>query len=105
LIEFSSRIDSNVYHHDFMNLSLCWCKMRPMMLQICLMISLIDQYLSTNYHYNLRQMSTRQLAERLTLVYMCFWILHSIPFGIFYEIQPSICCEENLEEVLWKDMY
>jgi len=73
------------------------------MLQICLMISSIDQYLSINYHYNLRQMSTRQLAERLTLVYMCFWILHSIPFGIFYEIQPSICCQENLEEVLWKD--
>ncbi len=105
LIEFTTRIDSNVYHYDLMNLSLCWCKTRPMMLQIRMMISLIDQYLSTNYHCNLRQMSTMQLTQRWTFVNRCFWILHSIPFGIFYEIERSICCEENLEEVLWKDMY
>lgn len=99
LLEFTSRIDINVYHYDLTNMSLFWCKMRAMLLQTCMMISLItvcfssiDQYLSTNHHYNLRKMSTLKLSHYLTLMNICFWILHSIPFGIFYKIDPLIGC-------------
>ena len=70
-----------------------------MIFQMGTMISLttvcfssIDQYLSTNHRYDLRQKSTLKLAQRLTLINVCIWTLHSIPFGIFHEIQLPIGC-------------
>lgn len=95
LIEFTTRIQYHIYHYDLTNRSVVWCKIRPMILQICMMVSLttvcflsIDQYLSTNHRYTLRPMSTLKLAHRLILINICFWTLHSIPFGIFYQIKP-----------------
>jgi hypothetical protein len=98
-IEFTYRIEFYVYDYNLMNISLVWCKIRAMLLQICIMISLttvcfssVDQYLSTSHHYSLRQMSTLKLSQHLTWINICFWILHSIPFGIFYQIDPVIGC-------------
>ena len=99
LIECFYRIQSRAYHYDLTGISQFWCKLRPMLLQIFIMISLttvcfssIDQYLSTNPRYTWRQMSTLKLAQRLTLINICIWILHSIPSGIFYKIQAEVGC-------------
>jgi hypothetical protein len=37
-------------------------------------------------------MSTLKLAHRLTFVAICIWILHGIPYAIFYEIIPPNGC-------------
>ena len=99
LIEYLGRIEYRSYDYDLARLSILWCKARGMIFQTGIMISLttvcfssIDQYLSTNHRYDLRQSSTLKLAQRLTLINVCIWTLHSIPFGIFYEIQLSTGC-------------
>ena len=99
LLEFLARFENRAYGYDPMSMSLFWCKVRPMLHQMSTMISLttvcflsIDQYLSTNHRYDVRQMSTLKLAQRLTLINISCWMIHSIPFGIFYEIQPLVGC-------------
>ena len=44
----------------------------------------VDQFFSTNYRLNLRQMCTLKLARYLTSTLICIWIVHSIVFGLFY---------------------
>lgn len=99
LIQYLARIQYQEYHYDLARISTFWCKARAMIFQISTMISLtsicfssIDQYLSTHHRYETRQKSTLRLAHRLTLINICFWALHSIPFGIFYETQLSTSC-------------
>ncbi|CAF1301850.1 unnamed protein product [Adineta steineri] len=99
LIEFITRIQLNIYGYDLTNISLVWCKIRPMIFHTCMMISLttvcfssFDQYLSTSHYYRLRQMSSLKLSKRLTFINISFWIIYSIPFGIFYEITSVTGC-------------
>ena len=76
-----------------------WCKVRYMLPQISALITYYticfaaaDQFFSTNYLLNLRQMCTLKLARCLTITFGCLWIVHSIVFGWFFDIQPSIGC-------------
>jgi hypothetical protein len=55
----------------------------------------LDQFLFTNPYPSIRQMSTLQLAHRLTFIAICLWTLHSIPYGIFYQISSSNTCTLN----------
>ena len=99
LLECLARIQFHAYGYDLGDNSIFWCKARGMLYQMSTMISLtticfssIDQYLSTNHRYGVRQMSTLKLAQRLTVINIGVWSLNGIPFGIFYVIVPSKGC-------------
>lgn len=81
------------------NVSPAWCKLKNYIPQILRLLSTsmvcfaaVDQFLSTNPQLFIRQMSTIRLARRLTFIAICIWIVHSIPYAIFYEIVPSNGC-------------
>lgn len=99
LIPFTFRIGINAFAYDPSQTSIVWCKLRQVFGQVCTLISLtiicfaaIDQYLSTNDRPYLRQMSTLNLAKRLTGYSTIIWILHSIPTIIFLEIRAATGC-------------
>jgi hypothetical protein len=51
-----------------------------------------DQFFSTNYRLNLRQMCTSKLARYLVLITVIMWLIHSIIFSFFVNIVPSVQC-------------
>jgi hypothetical protein len=84
------------------NVYIAWCKLKNMLPQTLRLISTsmvclaaLDQYFSTNPHPSIRRKSTLQLAHRLTFVAVCIWTLHSIPYGVFYQISSSNICTLN----------
>jgi len=96
---YLSKILIDILGYDPVLISLNWCKIRTMIIQIFGLCSLssvcflsIDQYLSTNLQYFWRQMSTLKLAYYLTFFNICFAILHSTIFFIFSENQLSMGC-------------
>ena len=98
-IAYLPRIQYRAFDYDLARISIVWCKARSMILHMSLMISLttvcfssIDQYLSTNHRYDLRQISTLKLAQRLILINICFWMMGNIPFAVFVQIEPSMGC-------------
>lgn len=81
------------------NYSIIWCKIQSMVFQIftplalstvCLMA--FDQFLSTCPIFYIRQFSTIKSARYYLLMAACFWIIHSIPFGIFSDNSSRIAC-------------
>jgi hypothetical protein len=99
LVIFSSRILAYILNQDPVQLSTAWCKIRSWSTQVFCSISLgticfatFDQYLSTNYRYSFRQMSTLKLAHRLTFFIVCFAVLHNIPLLILTEIRSTMGC-------------
>jgi len=87
------------FGYDVTQTSNVWCKIRAYLTQfggtvlpttIC--FSAIDQYLSTSYHNQLRQMSTFKLAQRLTGILIILAALYSISFPIFEEVHPISGC-------------
>jgi len=96
LIKILIKINNGI---DPANQSLLWCKLRTVIGQPIALLSFsvvcfaaYDQFLSTNHRFNLRQMSTYKLAQYLTLTSLCLYIIHSILFGIFLDINPSSGC-------------
>ncbi len=88
-----------IYGDDATERSLPWCRLRyiypsTLVLTISYIVcfAAIDQFCSTSYQFNLRQLCTLKLAQRLTFGCVCFWIAHSIVFGLFYDIHPSFGC-------------
>jgi len=99
LLIFTIRIPTYTFNPDPTNTSIVLCKLRAIIEQICIVISLgtvccasIDQFLSTNNHARLRQMSTVKLAHCLTLIIACFALLHGVLFLVYYEIVPNLGC-------------
>ncbi|CAF0973441.1 unnamed protein product [Rotaria sordida] len=93
------RLLTVIYGSDLSQYSTPWCKLRTMMGQTYLLISLfticcaaIDQFLSTSHLIHLRQKSTLNLARRLVIISVCFSIVHSIGFGVFYNAKPFVDC-------------
>ncbi|CAF0718989.1 unnamed protein product [Adineta ricciae] len=71
-------------------LSPIWCKIQLMFIYTCGLYSVftmcciaLDQYLSTNHRQTWRQMSTIQLAQRLSYFNMSVAVFHGILFLIF----------------------
>ncbi len=88
-----------IYGDDASGRSLPWCRLRlilpsivvlPIFYIVC--FAAMDQFCSTSYRFNLRQLCTLKLAQRLTFVCFCFWIVHSTVFGLFYDIYPPFGC-------------
>jgi len=51
-----------------------------------------DQFFSTNYRLNLRQMCTVKLAQYLIFIIIPIWLIHSTVFACFVNIVPSFGC-------------
>ncbi len=96
---FIIRFLSSQYGSDLTAYSTIWCKLKTMMGQILLLFPLsiicfaaFDQFLSTNFSPYVRQMSTLKLARRLIFLSLCFSLVHSIGFGIFFYARPPVDC-------------
>lgn len=70
-----------------------YCKFRVYCLQVCALVSLtcyclatIDQYLATCSRLQWQQWCTIKIAIRLSLIAIILWILHGIPYLIYYNI-------------------
>jgi hypothetical protein len=87
------------FSYDPTRTSIVWCKLRIYLAQfggtvatITVCFAAIDQYLSTSYHVQLRQISTFKLAQRLIGILIISAALYSIPVAVFQEIHQSAGC-------------
>jgi hypothetical protein len=99
LITLPVRLTELAFNYDTSRASLMWCKFRPLITNILGFISFssicfaaIDQYLSTNHHPRIKQLSTLKLAHRLIYSAIVFWIIYDCIFPIFYDLQPTTGC-------------
>ena len=95
----ATRAIGNVSGFDLSGTYIIWCKIRIYLIEIgsitsiaMVCLSAIDQYLSTSYYIQLRQMSTFKLAQRLVSVLIIFAGSYSITFPVFYEIRSTSGC-------------
>jgi hypothetical protein len=98
-LQISLTILTSIYGDDGTGRWLIWCKLRYIVSQILTLttfsmicLAAVDQYFSTNYRANMRQMCTLKLARCLTFAFFCLWIVHSAVFGIYFNIGPSVGC-------------
>lgn len=93
--------------YDPTTVSLVWCKFKNILPQffrlmstsmVCL--SAFDQYLSTNPRLYFRQMSSLNLAHQLTIGAAICWMLHSIPYAVFYRISSSSTCVNGNSDLI-----
>ncbi len=98
-IPISITILTSIYGDDATGRSLIWCKCRYILPQILALttyyivcLAAVDQFFSTNYRVYLRQMCTLKLARCLAFAFVCLWIVHSIVFSLFFNIEPSVGC-------------
>jgi hypothetical protein len=99
LFYISLTILTSIYGDDGSGRFPSWCKVRYIFVQTFLLITYymiscaaVDQFFSTNHRYNLRQICTMQVARCFTFTWLCISIIHSIIFGLFSGIQPSVGC-------------
>jgi len=92
-------ISTSIYGNNSIGNSLSWCRLEYIIYQTTLLVtySMIclaacDQFCSTNYRLNLRQMCTLKLARCLAFTTVCLWLSHSILCSFFVTIVPSIGC-------------
>ncbi|CAF0909423.1 unnamed protein product [Adineta steineri] len=90
---------TSIYGDDATGRSSIWCKFRYIVAQICafttfymICFSAVDQFFSTNHHFNLRQMCTLRLGRYFAFIFICFAIVHSIALGSSYDVQPTLGC-------------
>ncbi|CAF0896058.1 unnamed protein product [Adineta ricciae] len=84
---------------DATGTNLIWCRFRyttsqtiSLITSYTLCFAACDQFLSTNFQLNLRNICTIRLARYLTSIFACIWLTHSIVFVTFFEIQPQVGC-------------
>jgi hypothetical protein len=89
----------SLYGNDLTGNFLIWCKLKYLLAELFGLITFymicfeaIDQFFSTNYRFNFRQICTLKLARFLTLTTVCIWSFHSILCSFFVTIVPSIGC-------------
>lgn len=102
LAMFPSDIVGYILGTNPARLSVVWCKIQLMISYSCGLFSFFticflafDQYLSTNYRYSWRNISTIKLAHRLAFTNVTFVIFHGILFLIFAEIGSIGCSIYN----------
>ena len=79
--------------------SVVWCKLRAILIQWCRMMvasivcfAAVDQYLSTNPFPYLREWSSLNVAHYQIYVASLLCILHTIPFAVTSQIDPTLGC-------------
>jgi hypothetical protein len=91
-----------IHGTDPANISVIWCKAKTSSGQTCRLLvastvcfEALDQFLSTNHQYYLRQLTTLKLARYLLFVSTILWFLQTIPYIIFNNIVPPSGCIIN----------
>jgi hypothetical protein len=99
LIYLTLTIFTSIYGDDGTGHFLVWCKLRYLLTQTAGLFSFsmicsaaADQFFSTNYRFHFRQICTMKLARCSTFTLVCLSIIHSLTFGLFYGIRPSVGC-------------
>jgi hypothetical protein len=89
----------SIYGQIAIDNSLSWCRIRYIITQTTALIaySMICfaacyQFVSTNYRFNFRQICTPRLSKYFVFLSICIWFFHSLIFGCFVGIQPSLGC-------------
>ncbi|CAF0785604.1 unnamed protein product [Adineta steineri] len=87
-----SRIMTSGFDTDWTSTSLLYCKFRLYCLYLCtstsmtcVCLAIIDQYLATASRAQWRQWCNMKVARRLVLLFVLIWIIHNIPYLIFYD--------------------
>jgi hypothetical protein len=88
--------------------SLFYCKFRPYFVVVsiqtsmtCLCLATIDQYLATCSRPRFQQLCNIKLAKRMVIISIIIWMLHEIPYLMFYNqvVSPTtnqlICTNTN----------
>lgn len=88
-----------IYGSKAINFSLFWCRLSYILGLSCGLItySMIccaaaDQFFSTNYHFNLRQMCTLKLARYMAVIVTIIWLVNGIVLSFFCNIVGSSGC-------------
>ena len=91
-----SRIMVAGFNIDWTQSSLVYCKCRLLIFQLstllsytCLCLATIDQYLATCSRPRWQQWCNMKVARRLMLGWSSLWMLHAIPYAIFFDHVPS----------------
>jgi hypothetical protein len=99
LVQSSNTILQTISGNDSQGNILVWCRMRSVLFQTCTLLSSFticfaacDQFFSTSYRLNMRQMCTLKLAQSLIFVGGWICLLHSIIFGLFLNVPSSLGC-------------
>jgi hypothetical protein len=86
-----SRIMVTIYNDDGSASSLFYCKLRGYFAVVfttisvtCFCLATIDQYCATSSRPRFQQWCNIKLAQRLIIIFITIWILHGIPYLIFY---------------------
>jgi hypothetical protein len=86
-----SRITISGCGIDWTEMSLFYCKFRYFVFQTCTLLSFtciclatIDQYFATCFRLRWQKWCNIKLSHRLILLSILFWIIHGIPYLIFY---------------------
>nr|ACD54591.1 thyrotropin-releasing hormone receptor 2-like protein [Adineta vaga] len=92
LVDLLPRILLAIYNTDGTETSLFYCKFRLYLVQICTLLSLtcfclatFDQYCATCSRQRLQKFCNMKFARRLVIIFGCIWILHGIPYLIFFQ--------------------
>jgi hypothetical protein len=98
----------NGFGINWTGMSLFYCKFRPFSTQLCVLMSFtcmcfatIDQFLATASNPRWRQWNNIKLAHYMVAGAVIFWILHGIPFLMYYNhtlsstTGQSICLVTN----------
>ncbi|CAF1004065.1 unnamed protein product [Adineta steineri] len=92
-----SRIMNSGFGIDWTLASLFYCKFRLYCFNICASISMtciclaiIDQYLATSSRAQWRQWCSMKIARRLVFIFVLIWIIHNIPYLIYFDHVISI---------------
>ena len=106
-----TRIMISGFDIDWTHTSLFYCKFRAFFLQFCISMSFscfclatVDQFLATCSSRYWRQCSNIRVARCLTTAAIIVWILHGIPYLMFYQhtiVNGSVQCvigNENLQK-------
>ncbi len=99
IISLILTILTSIYGANLTTNSLILCRLKYIMTQLSgfitfymICLAAVDQFFSTNYRFNLRQMCTTRLSQYLVFIIICFAIFHSILFAMFLNINPSQGC-------------
>lgn len=90
-----TRIMISGFDVDWTESSLFYCKFRQFGLQTCVSIYMtcmclatIDQFLATCHSRYWQQWSDIKLARRFAVIALIVWLLHGIPYWIYYDQIP-----------------
>ena len=99
IVIFLIRLSIEKNDADPADTSPIWCKMRAMIISSCSLVTFVtisfaacDQYLSTTHRLTLRRLGTYRSTRHFISTIMIFAVIHSISYGITFEIRPSTGC-------------